>query len=158
MMPIRHSTDFNYIALNRMAKTRKNVAACVKRVCPYAAKQMEKQKRDVLKNIKNKNEKAFLGAFVKSLKYTDEMCAKEYCNPGCKATIYEPGKNLSKNYIKGMKFPMLANTVKKIRKGIFGKKTNVLVNDFYEGLPAANVKKYKNHGAISGCTRPEKKV
>ncbi len=141
-----------------MAKTRKNVKGCVKRVCPYVSKQLEKQKIDALKNIKNKNEKAFLEAFVKSIKYTDELCAKEYCNPGCKATILEPGKNLSKNYIKGMKFPMLANTVRKLRKGIFGKKTNVLVNDFYEGLPAANVKKYKNHGAISGCTRPEKNL
>jgi len=39
-----------------------------------------------------------------------------------------------------------------MRSDIFGNKTNVLKNDFYEKLPQTIVKKLKKEGAISGCT------
>jgi hypothetical protein len=48
--------------------------------------------------------------------------------------------------------PAILNITKRIRKSIFGNKTSVLKGDFYEKIPAKNVKEIKEKGAISGCT------
>ena len=88
------------------------------------------------------------------IKRLQEKCESKYCNPKCKGTIFEPGKNIPKeikNEYKNMNF--LIKNQMQTRKKIFGKKTNVLKNDFYEKLSKKNVKSLKKNGAISGCIR-----
>ena len=88
------------------------------------------------------------------IKRLQAKCESEYCNPTCKGTILESGKNIPKeikNEYKNMNF-MIKNQIQ-TRKKIFGKKTNVLKNDFYEKLSIKNVKSLKKNGATSGCIR-----
>ena len=42
---------------------------------------------------------------------------------------------------------------KKMRKEIFGNKTSVLKDNFFEGMKAADKEKYIKEGSISGCIR-----
>jgi hypothetical protein len=81
-----------------------------------------------------------------------DTCVKDYCNPTCKDTMYESGKELSEGYIK--KYKMSGKT-KKIwsnnRKRIFNDKTNVLKDGFYEKLSTSDINKMKKMGAVSGC-------
>ena len=81
-----------------------------------------------------------------------DACVSDYCNPTCKDTYYEPGKELSEGYIKKNK---LSGKTKKIwsitRKRIFNNKTNVLKDGFYEKLSTSDINKMKKMGAISGC-------
>lgn len=99
-----------------------------------------------------------------------KQCELAYCNPGCKKTIYQNGKNFPNNIEINMNMKMkdnkfltedikkelnvfskvMINTIKKMRERIFHGKTSILKNDFYEGLKT--VDELKKKGAISGCT------
>jgi len=88
------------------------------------------------------------------IKRLQAKCESEYCNPTCKGTLFESGKNIPKeikNEYKNMNF--LIKNQMQTRKKIFGKKTSVLKNQFYEKLSKKNVKSLKKNGAISGCIR-----
>lgn len=83
-------------------------------------------------------------------------CAKYFCNEGCKNTIFEdgPSDKLSKGFSKIFKNNKeLIKLMEKSRKELFGNKTTVLKDGFFEGIKSKTVKKLKKEGAISGCTR-----
>jgi hypothetical protein len=88
-----------------------------------------------------------------------------YCNPGCKNTIFESGKDFPKSLekklmdnktlktLKNKKLnKMLLSLSKDMRKNIFGNNTNVLNEDFYKKLNKKLVSSLKKEGALSGCT------
>ena len=86
------------------------------------------------------------------IKKSQDDCEMYYCNPTCKGTIFESGKNIPnaiKNEYKNL--PSILNMERKTRKNIFGEKTNVLKNGFYEKLKKKNVNKLKKNGALSKC-------
>jgi len=102
-------------------------------------------------------------------KTIEKECMKAFCNPGCKNTIYQNGKEFPKidftnalNTMKNMKltekekseFNKSMNSIlkeaKKFREEIFKGKESVLKNGFYEKLKTAN--SLRKRGAISGCT------
>ena len=83
-----------------------------------------------------------------------DKCYEEYCNPTCKNTILESGK-LSNKYIERTKFieKTMPGATNERRKEIFGNKTTVLKNGFYEKVPDNVVEKAKKKGIISVCTQ-----
>jgi hypothetical protein len=103
----------------------------------------------------------------KSVKnHTLRICKDVYCNPYCKKTIFENGKKISnktfKNYKKTLQYYLtkkisdrtLMKEFKTEKRRIFGKKENVLKDNFYEKINPVNIKKMKKVGAISGCIEP----
>jgi len=111
----------------------------------------------------------FIGEFKKQYKEKIiKQCELAYCNPGCKKTIYQNGKNFPNDIEINIKIKdnkllteekkkeinmfakIMINTIKKMREKIFHGKTSILKNDFYEGLKTVDALKKK--GAISGCT------
>lgn len=91
----------------------------------------------------------------KDKKHIIKKCRLEYCNPTCKGTIFQNGKEFPKNIFSASNNKSYKNVIKKERKrifsSIFGKKTSVLQNGFYENLTAKTVKNLKQKGAISAC-------
>jgi hypothetical protein len=89
-------------------------------------------------------------------KRLEDAFKKTYCNIGCKDTVLEAGKKLSDTMLNNIKDKQLRKMMKPFleeqRKKIFGKKTNVLKDNFYEKLSADVVKSMKADGALSGCT------
>jgi hypothetical protein len=79
-----------------------------------------------------------------------KSCKIGYCNPTCKGTIFQNGKNFPKN-VKAPT-PMMLSIMKGMRNGMFKNKTSVLKNSFYEKLKKKNVACAKKRGATSGCT------
>ena len=77
-----------------------------------------------------------------------DSCKRMYCNKNCKNTIYEPGNKLSKHFAKRILPSKWWNTR---RKEIFGNKTNVLKDGFYEKISSRDINEMKKLGAISGC-------
>ena len=150
--------------MNRQNKqnTTKKVEHCKKTFCP----KMLIRQRKTLKKIGNTFAKAFKGKPLKgmnSMLNTPKMrkkmldsCVKGYCNPSCKNTMFEAGKDFPKPLEKELKGQKrgdeVLNIIKRMRKSIFGKKNTVLKNDFYNGISKKNTKRLKKDGAISGCT------
>ncbi len=139
-----------------MTKTRKNVAACMRRAYPYAKKLEKRYIKNALSTIKSKMIKKTLRGFLEADKKGEKDYELMVCNPGCKDTFFEAGKKMPKSYEKMImkKYPFVLDTMKLRRKQIFGNKTSVLRNNFYEKIPAANIKSLKKHGALSGCLQP----
>jgi hypothetical protein len=101
---------------------------------------------------------------IKNHKRTMDDCILSYYNDSnCKGTIFEPGKNHDKiiENILGKKdikkgtplYKLTRSLLLPMRKDIFGKKDNVLVDNFYEGLSKSDVAQLKSKGATSGCTK-----
>lgn len=67
-----------------------------------------------------------------------DMCKRDYCNPGCKGTVYG-----SKNTMQPIQ--------KILRKYINKTRKNILKNNFYEKLSNSTIHSLKQQGAISGC-------
>lgn len=83
---------------------------------------------------------------------TMKSCIKLYCNAECKETEFESGTGLPKSILnKWAKNVKWLDYLKAERIRRFGKKTNVLIDDFYEELDSKMVDKAKKDGAISGC-------
>ncbi len=120
-----------------------NTAKCKKQFCSGYYTRATKR----FKNINKKAKGKIIVKLPPKSRFL-KQCALEYCNPGCKGTLFEAGKSLSKTF-KGSKANI--NFTKNMRKSIFGNKTNVLKNGFYEKLKATNIKRAKNRGALSGC-------
>jgi hypothetical protein len=78
-----------------------------------------------------------------------KSCKVIFCNEGCKGTILEEGK----------RFPKLNKQIKiydkkllhEVRKELFKKKTNVLIDNVHDKMPKRISKNYKKKGAISIC-------
>ena len=92
----------------------------------------------------------------KQKKELTKECLKGYCNPTCKGTLFQDGKKYPKNIkikTKSKKVKeIVENFSKDIRKKIFGNKSSVLKNGFYEKLNSKTVKYIKQKGALSGCS------
>lgn len=85
------------------------------------------------------------------------LCKKGYCNPECKNTLFQKGDKLPKGVfdnmnLKGPTKKIVKSLITATRKRLFGKKKDILKNNFYEGLSKKEVTKLKKEGAISGCT------
>jgi len=126
-------------------------------------KKITKLKKDKLKCTTKNCDKIdhqikSLQSFLKHLKINKKaelkMCAKIYCNEGCKDTMWQDGPadkipdSLKKAFKKD---DMMLGLFKDRRKAMFGKRTSVLKNHFYEKISAKTLKKIKSEGAISGC-------
>jgi hypothetical protein len=104
---------------------------------------------DMLKKLRSKKGRAT----------SKKGCIKAHCNPDCKNTMFQAGKeipssvymNASKN-LKGKGVAIVRSFLNNTRKRMFGNKTNVLKNSFYNKLPAKNVTRARKQGALSGCT------
>lgn len=93
-----------------------------------------------------------------SMKKALDECKRAYCNIGCKGTMFESGSEVPKEMYAKFKDKKLTDALKPLyeakRKSIFGKKTNVLTDNFYEKITPSMVKQMKKDGAISGCADP----
>ena len=82
-------------------------------------------------------------------------CKKDYCNPGCKGTLFEkgPAEQVPKVLLKWPDFLNRNHNNYKLkrRKEIFGSRKNVLKNGFYHKLDHKSVEKIRKMGALSGC-------
>ena len=95
-----------------------------------------------------------------------KVCVSAYCNKDCKDTFFEKGKKLPSAFLnppfakghtaKARKW--YRNFVSDSRKEVFGRKTNVLKDSFYEKISKTNVDKMKKEGALSGCVSSYKSV
>lgn len=121
------------------------------------------------KNNKTPYAKMAVGLFKKMLKRMTlkkrlqkgkEDYRQTFCNPTCKATMFEAGEpdRLSPALVKALKkelkevdTPFLAKFWEKQRKELFGKDKNVLKDGFYKDIDQTIVKTLRNRGAISGC-------
>jgi hypothetical protein len=148
-----------------MNQTRKNTK------CTYCEKEFPKRQQAALKKLAAMLKKHKMKSFTKKAinragtdKKSQEMCKKGYCNPTCEGTIFESGKAFPKSVQNETQknFPGNTKTAKTarnsiigiqkfMRKKIFGKKTNVLKDGFYEKLSKKTVADLKKSGAISGC-------
>ena len=92
----------------------------------------------------------------KQLKIMTDSCIQNYCNKGCLGTIFEKGDPsilptaIHKKY-KGNK--SLLDSLTQTRKSLFGKKENILEDDFYEKMEKKLKNKLQKEGAISGCVQ-----
>jgi len=85
-----------------------------------------------------------------------ETCKIKFCNESCKGTVLEdgPGGSLPKSLlVKYKNNPAAIDMFKDMRKQLFGNKTSVLKDNFYEGMKQTDINKYKKEGSISGCFR-----
>jgi len=124
---------------------------------------------DLNKNKKDPSTKNLVNIFRKMLKKITlkkrlqkgkEDYRQVFCNPTCKATLFETGDpdRLSPALIKALKkelketdTPFVAKFWEKQRKELFGKDKNVLKDGFYKDIDETIVKRLRNRGAISGC-------
>jgi len=95
-----------------------------------------------------------------------KVCIPAYCNKDCKDTFFEKGKKLP-NAVLNPPFAKGSTAKSKKwyrkfvsdeRKDVFGRKTNVLKDSFYEKISKTNVNKMKKEGALSGCVVSAKSV
>ena len=112
---------------------------------------LEKKLKYVRKTIKNMNNPS---KKTSSIKASQRACKLHFCNKGCSGTIFEEGdsQKLSNEIIKHYKKDkFMQDLLLKDRKELFGNKTTILNDSFYDGLTTENVNKMKKKGAISGC-------
>lgn len=115
---------------------------------------IKKSKYNKFKNKNNKNLFKIMTKKIsqkeknKSLEDSRKTCKEIYCNIGCKDTLLEPN-NLSKKYIKANK--LMIEYFQTKRKELFGNKTNVLDNNFYNKLSNKISNKLRKQGAMSMC-------
>jgi len=130
---------------------------------------LEKKKNKSKEEIDNLevyklNYKEFIKMYKKEqsktkLKYDEktmmESCAKTFCNPDCKETVFdESTKHLPKDLlVKYKDNNIMLNVFRKLKKDIFKGKKNILTDSFYNDLSRKTVKNIKKKGAISGCTK-----
>jgi hypothetical protein len=104
------------------------------------------------------NIKKFTTVDKKTLALTDKINKTIYCNVGCKGTILEPGEKISSTLAEKYKDNKeLLKFFENQRKNIFGEKTDVLKDNFYEKAPKKLVEEIKKDGAISLCSLVTKK-
>lgn len=137
-----------------------------------AKSDLEDEKRAELKEMKKYHEK-----YIKTWKNKTwrkkthkrldkveaKLCNSYYCNPKCKNTLFESGKELSdgfrKKIIKTQKKEKISKKVREKRLKYFeekhheihGNKENVLLDGFYEGFSQKEIERIRKNGAISGC-------
>jgi hypothetical protein len=118
----------------------------------FSKKQQNKNKitPEMQKQIKKFNT-------TKNAKFLKETftntCKIMYCNKGCKNTIFQNGKSISrtmKNAFKNDKARLMQ--IEEMRTFLFKGKNSVLKNDFYKMLKPEEIEYLKKNGATSGCS------
>jgi hypothetical protein len=110
---------------------------------------------DIINTLKKMKSKKMTKEKLESIRLGKEMCSNSFCNVGCKDTLFEPGTKVPDIIFQKMKNkdPKFQKVFKELmnntRKNIFGNKTNVLKDNFYEKFKDPD--KIKKQGAISGC-------
>lgn len=112
------------------------------------------------KDIRNESTEKLIKV-MKTKKYKNALtkkaiqsCKLNFCNIGCKNTLFESSKDLPKDMVKKFKdSPELLNLMMKAKKDLFGNQTDILKDNFYDKLSAKNIKQLKSEGAISGCVK-----
>jgi anion-transporting ArsA/GET3 family ATPase len=141
-----------------LKKTKKVRSKKLKELSKVLEKQVREKFVNNPKELKEKlNEIRFTKLDKKSVRIADSVVVNANCNPGCKNTILEPGKKLPARYYELFgKDKKTIRIFEKERKSIFGNKTNVLKENFYEKAPKKFVDDIKKDGAISLCSPVEK--
>jgi len=115
------------------------------------AKQKVKDKNELKQRMQNI--KKFTTVDKKALAFADKINKTIYCNVGCKGTMLEPGEKISSTLAEKYKDNKeLLKFFEDTRKKTFGKKTDVLKDNFYEKAPKKMVEEIKKDGAISLCS------
>lgn len=145
-------------------KTQKNDKELVKKCMDTFVKNRVNKSMKSLRNFNkemNKDNKNKRLNANKSFKISKNLLPQQtalnksmYCNINCKDTILEPGPPdyVPKSLIKDETDDLILNLLKQRRKGLFKNKTNVLVDNFYEGISAKARNKLIKEGAISKCS------
>ncbi len=119
--------------------------------------------KDVVDKLKKKIKEFDKDSYKKKeIRKMKKVCETTYCNKGCKGTLFQKGipNKLPNNVVDGVKKnkktsgkykKRILGLLLTERKKMFEGKTDVLKNNFYEGLKNSNVKKMKKNGAVSGC-------
>ena len=138
-------------------ETRKaSIDTCVKKYCkgPFT-----KSQYDGLQRVNKKfglKMKTHTLKQMRANKKDIDACKKGYCNPECKGTIFQNGKNFPANIdlnIKNAKSRKIAmNLTRLFRARMFKSKSSVLKGDFFNKLKSSNVSRLKKQGALSGCS------
>jgi hypothetical protein len=138
---------------NKKLEEKKKVCGSEKSEDCKKIKQDIEFRKNILDRFDNKEE-------VKKGKELElSICRKLYCNEGCKENIFEDGNpdvlpaSVIKKFKKFKNNKAIIDSFQQQRKKIFGKKTSVLQDDFYEGLKPSVIRKLQEEGAISGCVR-----
>lgn len=138
-----------------LKKTQKMRSEKLKDLREVLEKQVREKFANNPKELKKKlnNIRKFTKLDKKMESVADGTVVKSYCNPGCKNTILEPGEKLPASYYKLFgKDKNILKILEERRKAIFGDKTDVLKENFYEKAPKKYVNEIKNDGAISLCS------
>jgi hypothetical protein len=82
-----------------------------------------------------------------------KSCRLFYCNPGCKGTLMEKGKQMPRlDPLLTKENPFYNKQgAKEFRKKWFGNKRDVLVDDVYQNVPPNIKKNFKKKGSLSIC-------
>jgi hypothetical protein len=128
---------------------------------------MKKEDHDHIKKTLAQLQKPIEKSIEKQL---HDACISNYCNPGCKETIFEDGgPELPKELIQKMAKStdsnktmtrknkekvkkMVLTMAKDMRKTMFKGRKTVLKDNFYYKLTPKEVKEVKAKGALSACT------
>jgi hypothetical protein len=139
--------------------------------------ELKKDKKFFEKSMKNWKNKTMRKKTEKKMgRMTFANCKERYCNPECKHTSFENGKEISESYRKAIR--KISKTMRKGKKNkvvnrwfskknmikehedffreVHGNRENVLQDGFYEELPKKVVEKMRKKGAISGCIKDVK--
>lgn len=134
-----------------------------KRLAKFKGTPEEKKNKELAIITKKKAIKRMNSTKHKNRAMSIDMnnCKKFYCNENCKGTIFEKGTTFPAILMKKWKSKKITEKDRKIiegifiedRKELFGDKTDILDNNFYNELDPKKVKTLKLRGAISGCTK-----
>lgn len=137
-----------------MSTTTRSVEQCAKKYCGKLRRETLKFRKNMYKDSKKmgiKLPKLSKKEIETGDKLNHEACMAQWCNPGCKGTIFENGKTITKERLRIPYQEERRKQLSKTRRALFGKRISVLNNDFYEKHSAQEIEKYKKNGAISGC-------
>jgi len=160
-----NQTKSNSTDENNSIRTKKCINTFVKNKSKKYLEQIKALKKMLEKEARSKfkNDKTQLNASLKRIKdftsftpeknkFLENADAKIYCNIGCKNTILESGDKLPERYYKDYKNNKeMIKVFEEQRKKLFGEKTDVLKDNFYEKSPKKYVNEIKKEGAISLC-------
>ncbi len=135
--------------------TSTSAEVCGKKFCRgFFIPKGEQWTRKIVTKINKKKGKTFKYT-RKQKKDLEVTCKLHYCNPTCKGTIFQKGKEMptleETKHLKGKNKKFMNTFSKNMRKNIFKGKTNVLKDGFYEKLPSKTRKLLLKEGALSGC-------
>jgi len=137
-----------------MLNSTKRVEKCAKRYCGRLKRETHKIRKNMYRDARKKGiniPKMSKEEIDKGDKLNHEHCMATYCNPECKGTIFENGKNITKETLRIPYQEERRKQLTKQRRNLFGKRVNVLKNNFYINISKEDIEKYKKNGAISGC-------